>query len=605
MQIKSNKAIRRRAGRLSLSVILLASALAGSMAYASDAPVMPFTASELPVMSTTPNLVYGTYGTQVILDAPTFKNIPEPIYIDKTLEAKLAVPQDANAASTETAPENTGGSGNTGKVFIGQVTVEYNPLLRKESQTVTENRELGLEDIKEIARKNLMQCQGKGYVCDAVVKLEDDKLNLILTPLMLESVQVEGEGEWQKKALTALLRWIRPNEPLKLPEIERQLRLIQSNPDLPLTAELEVPPYSHQVQVKVISTQKKNPNHLISTWNNLDQPIFGRQFGAVTGINNNLTGHGDSLMLSVVQGYRSTAGFSHYEYPVTPALRPFVEASIGQISPFQAIYTDGDTHGWAMRVTTGLKYVLYDRPTRRLSADVDLDFKQAYSYAHGGDTLLEREAVRTIRGGINYDQKWKTASLSMRHEFAGGVPILGGSLSDDPRLSWFKGGSQYFRYTGYALFTKQLPLESTATLNTQWQFTPNGLSNFDVGGLGGAFYGRGYREVYLFEDNYTITSLQWQVPAHFLPKRLKLPCSSKPLRDTTSLLTFVDYGYGWISAPPKDLDPSEHILSTGVGFRSQLTDRISGRLDIGFPILREPPFSKKPRLHFGLDIALF
>lgn len=563
-----------------------------------DEPVMPFTASELPVMSATPNLIYGTYGPQVLLDAPTFESIPEPVYLDKALEAQLGAPQEEKGG-------NTSESLAAGEVSVKQIIVEYNPLLKKERQVTPVEKNLKLEDIKEIARQNLAKCREAGYVCDAAINLKDGDLSLVLTPLTVESVLVEGEDAWQKKALRSMLRWIPVNQPLKLPRTERQLRLIQSNPDLPMKAELEVIPYSHQLRVKVTSTEHKKHNHLIATWNNLDQPIFGRQFGAVTYVNNNLTGHGDSLMLGAVQGYRSTAGFSHYEYPVTPAFRPFVEASYGKIAPFQSLYTNGDTDGWAARVTTGLKYVLYDRPTRRLSADIDFDFKQAYSYAHGGDTMIEREAVRTIRGGINYDQKWKTAALSMRHEFAGGIPIFAGSYSSDRRLSWFKGGSQYFRYTGYGLFTKQLPLESTLTLNTQWQFTPDGVSNFDVGGLGGTFYGRGYREVYLFVDNYTITSLQWQVPAHFLPKKLKLPFSSKPLRDTTSFLTFVDYGYGWISAAPRGLDPSEHILSTGLGVRSQLTDRISGRLDIGFPILREPPFSQKPRLHFGLDVALF
>jgi hemolysin activation/secretion protein len=590
VQINLNKIYK---GRLRSIFLLAAMIFSIPVVLADNKPVMPFTASELPVMATTPNLIYGASGPQINLDAPGFKSIPQPIYINKELEAQLTQESDTDIISDKVMSS-----------LFEQLTIDYNPLLRKERQVVLQ-KGLSFQNVQEIARKELLQCQDTGYVCDAVISRKDNGLNLALTPLLIESVQVEGEGERQKKALTSLLRWIHPNQPLKLHDAQRQLRLLQSNPDLPFSAELEVMPYSHQIQIKVLSTEAKNPSHVSASWNNLDQPIFGRQFGAMTEVHNNLTGHGDSLMTSIVQGYRSTGFFSHYEYPVTPALRPFVEASIAKISPFQSLYTDGDTHGWATRITTGLKYVIYDRPNRRLSADVDFDFKQAYSRAHGGNTPLEREAVRTFRGGINYDQKWKTAVLSTRHEFAGGVPIFSGSLSDDPKLSWYKGGSQYFRYTGYAILTKQLPLDSTATLNTQWQFTPNGLSNFDVGGLGGTFYGRGYREVYLFVDNYTITSLQWQAPARFLPKGLKLPFSGKAIRDTLSLLAFLDYGYGKISSPTKGIAPDYQILSTGLGVRAQLSNRTSGRLDIGFPILRESPFSQKPRVHFGLDIALF
>jgi len=579
-------------GRLALSLTLVASigtAFADDpLADGSDA-VMPYTASELPVMATTPNLVFGSYGPQILLDAPTFTNIPQPIYLDKGLESQL------------------GGPEGTATVSVGNASVEYNELLNLENQSIPLNKSVGLEDIKGLAKAQMETCQAEGFVCDAAISLKDSTLLIALTPMMVDSVEVGGEEDArQQKALRYLTRFIPSEKPLKLKSAERQLRLIHVNPDLKFETELEPIPYSHQLKVRVNVTEKKNPNHLIATWNNLDQPIFGRQFGALTAINNNLTGHGDSLMIAGVQGYRSTGVFSHYEVPVTNRLRPYLEASWARINPFQQLYTAGDTHGWAMRYTGGLKYVLYDSPRRRLSADVNFDFKQAYSKARGGDVPLEREAVRTIRGGLNYDQKWDTASLSMRHEFAGGIPIFAGSMADsDDRLSWFQGGSQYFRYTGFATVNKSLPLNSTLTLNTQWQFTPDGLSNFDVGGLGGTFYGRGYREVYLFVDNYTITSLQWQVPASFLPKKLKLPFSDKPMRETTSLLAFADYGYGWISEAPNGVDSNDHILSAGVGIRSQITNRISGRLDIGFPFLREPPFSMKPRLHFGMDVALF
>ena len=141
-------------------------------------------------------------------------------------------------------------------------------------------------------------------------------------------------------------------------------------------------------------------------------------------------------------------------------------------------------------------------------------------------------------------------------------------------------------------------------LNFQWQYTPNGLSNFDVGGLGGTFYGRGYREVYYFVDRYAIVTGQWQLPVHLIPKGWKFPFSKKPLHEDTQLLTFVDYGHGQIASPPKGIRSNYQVFSTGVGLRSQLTQRIAGRLDVGFPIIQQQSFSQKPRLHFGLDILL-
>ncbi len=545
-----------------------------------ETPVMPYTASELPVMATTPNLVYGTYGPMVKLDAPTLSSIPEPVYLQKEMEAQLL----------------------DGRIQVNQLVIHYADVLRKESQVLPQTAPLSDGDIKKIAREQLTLCREDGYLCDAAIRLEEGQLLMDVTPLTVESVDVALEDGWQAKALRHLTRGIEPNSLLKLSLLQRQLRIIQANPDLSFSTELEPIPYTHQVKIRIVGGESKKNLHIVASVNNLDQVIFGRHFGALTAVSNNVTGHGDSLMAGVVQGYRSTGGFSRYEFPIRPALRATLEAQYASISPFQSMYTKFDEHGYAYRISPGLKYTFLDKPNVRASADIQFDFKQSKS--HWGEGSLEREYVRTLRAGINYDQNIGKTYLSARHEIAGAAPIWGGSLSSDPRLSWYKGGSQYFRYTGYTSLTRPLPLNSTGLINLQWQYTPNGLSNFDVGGLGGTYYGRGYREVYIFVDRYAILTSQWQLPAYFIPKKLKLPFASKPLRDTTQMLTFVDYGYGEVAAPPKGVKSTYNVLSTGVGFRTQLTDRISGRLDIGYPIIRQSPWTQRPRLHFGMDVLL-
>lgn len=559
--------------------LLLTAGLVPLGAFA-DEPVMPYTASELPVMATTPNLVYGSYGPQVKLDIEALKNIPEPFYIQKDLEGKLA----------------------EGALSVPEVMIEYGSPLKGEYQSIPQAEPMTTAKLAELAKKEIAQCADDGYLCDVSAKLVDEKIILTVTPMLVGKVDISLEDKWQGRALSHLTRGIHKNEPLKLSALKRQIRLIQSNPDLSFDTELEVEPYTHQVAVKIHGGEPRKNLHLIASANNLDQVIFGRHFGAATLVSNNVTGHGDSLMASVVQGYRSTGGFTRYEFPIRPSLRAALEAQYASITPFQSLYTQFNEHGWAYRISPGLKYTFLDRPNVRASVDVAFDLKNAKS--HWGEGSLEREYVRTLRAGINYDQNIGKTYLSTRSEFAGAVPIWGGSLSNDPRLSWFKGGSQYFRYTGYAALTRPLPLKSTGLFNIQWQFTPNGLSNFDVGGLGGTFYGRGYREVYFFVDRYVVMTSQWQLPAYFIPKKVKLPFSDKPLRDSTQMLTFVDYGYGQIAAPADGVDSNYKVFSTGMGLRAQLTNRITGRLDIAYPIIRMVPFSQKPRLHFGVDIAL-
>jgi hemolysin activation/secretion protein len=566
-------------GCLAISIAIATSH--GAEVLANANATKPFTASELPVMATTPNLVYGTYGPQTRLDSPTFQTIPTPIYLDKALEAQL-----------------------DGKnISVDSIETQYNSVLQRDNEVLQETKTLTLHEIKTLAQEKINALKAStGYLCDATVTLKDQKLVIVLTPLMVQSVEVQS-NDWQNRVLTHLTKGIALNEPLDLKDVEKKLRLIQVNPDLAFSTELEVLPYTHQVKIKLITSDHKAPVHVVASGNNLDQIIFGRYFGGLTAITNNLTGHGDSLMVAGVRGHRSTGVFTRYEYPINPALRAILEYQIADIAPYDRAYTGNDTSGYAYRISPGIKYVAMDKPDKRLSFDANIDIKQ--SNTRSGADPIEREVVRTLRAGLNYDQKWAHTTLSMRHEIAAGVPVFGGSLSTDPRLSWYRGGSQYLRYTGYATLARQMKWDSTGSLNLQWQYTPDGLSNFDVGGLGGTFYGRGYREVYLFVDSYAILTAQWQVPAKFLPKSLKLPFSDKPLRDTTQLLTFVDYGYGDVTHAPSTLDGNDHILSAGVGIRSQLTNRISGRFDVAVPMVREMPFSQAPRFHFGIDTVLY
>lgn len=563
---------------LALSVILTA---AQQIAFADPDAPKPYTASELPIMATTPNLIYGGYGPQLKLGASTFETLPSPVYFDKTLEAQLG----------------------QGSVSVDGLSVMFPEALNGLNQTTTGTQSLDAEQIKAKVQGYLEQAQKEGMLCDAAVSLEQGQLKLVLTPLQLESVSISADDEWQQKTLNHLLRGLEPNQPIDLDSMQKQLRLSQQNPDLSFTSTLEAIPYTHQAKLSVVSQGHKMPVHVVGSFNNLDQIIFGHHFGGLSLVANNVTNHGDSLLVAGVRGHRSTGVFTRYELPITPAFRAFMDYQYAAIAPYDAYYTGFDTDGFAYKVSPGVKYVFFDQPTKRLSTDFAFDFKQ--SNTRSDNDPIEREAARTLKLGLNYDQTWDKTALSMRHEFAAGVPIFSGSLSTDPRLSWFRGGSQYFRYTGYSSLTRQMPWNSTGSLNLQWQYTPDGLTNFDVGGIGGTFYGRGYREVYLFMDTYAVLNAQWQVPAKFIPKGWRMPFSESDLRDTTQLLGFVDYGYGNTSHSPASYDGTDHILSTGVGLRTQLTKRISGRVDVGFPLLREVPFSNAPRFHFGVDTVLF
>lgn len=81
--------------------------------------------------------------------------------------------------------------------------------------------------------------------------------------------------------------------------------------------------------------------------------------------------------------------------------------------------------------------------------------------------------------------------------------------------------------------------------------------------------------------------------------------SDDKLRDSIKFLTFVDYTWSHVNNTDVSTDSSDQLLSTGVGVRVNLAKYINGRLDVGFPLLREYPYKNRPRIHFGIESAIF
>jgi len=80
------------------------------------------------------------------------------------------------------------------------------------------------------------------------------------------------------------------------------------------------------------------------------------------------------------------------------------------------------------------------------------------------------------------------------------------------------------------------------------------------------------------------------------------------LRDSVQLLTFVDYGFAKNNNRSLVDDPNACVASVGGGVRFELTKFVSGRVDIGVPLVKQPLPEYNhygPRVHFGLAFNTF
>lgn len=549
-------------------------------AYADPDALKPATGSEMAVMNISPMLNYGSFGPQTNLGATTFETLPKAIYIEKTVEENL--PQLGQNAL--------------------QLQFNYAPVLNMGTELVPQEAGLDAEKLKMAVSQKLDVCQKTGKLCDAVVKQSETVLLVEINPVALESVEINAKDEWQESAIKYLLRQ-RLGESIELKKLQRQLRLIQTNPDISLKPSLEVIPYTHQAKLVINSEESSKPIHAGAYFNNLGQPAFSNNYYGATMVTNNVFGLGDSFMLAPIFSNQNQGIFSRYELPLSSRLKAYVDGGFTKIRPIYDIYNGLDIRGTAWRVSPGLKYVAYDDENTRVTLETAFDFKEVDTESQ--NDKIEDESIRVLRFAIQLDQAWEKTALTVRNELAFGLPILGGSLSGNPLNGIGLGGSQFTRITGWGSLVRQMPWESSLALNAQWQYTPDVLPSTDVYGTGGTFNGRGYREVFIFTDNAAIVSLQYQYPMWFIPKTWKIPFTQTTLRDAVQMVNFVDYAFSYTNNQFYAADQSEHLLSTGVGWRVKLNKYLAGRLDIGLPILRNSPFSGDARIHFGLDVTAF
>ena len=429
---------------------------------------------------------------------------------------------------------------------------------------------------------------------------------------MVKKVAIEDSKFIKARAIRHQLS-VKANQTLKPKTLKRQLQHIMDNPDISLTSSLEPVEMEttgnpvYKLNIKIDDTL---PHHLSGYWSNIDQFDYGETISGVSVLSNNLTGMGDTFAVMPILDRYTHGVTMHYEVPVGHwGTRLKMDSTIVQVRPKTQEFRQANLFGKGWTLGVGLYQPLISRTNWRLATDVTAEMQQVSTHARntpfGGRLAVEQENLRDVRMGLQWDHTGDYGSTMMRHEWTQGLDVLGASPNSSPKLPVSGGGSQYSRYIGTLAFEKNLPKDLSFAVNAQTQWSPNSLPSFQQYGAGGTFTGRGYKEVYIPGDSAVFVSGQLNIPAKIIPAKWTYPFLKESVRDSLSFLVFADYAWAKLNDKAASPDPTEHFCSVGVGARLKINKYLSTRVDVGFPILRNPPFNQTPRVHFGIIGSLF
>lgn len=516
---------------------------------------------------------------------------PEPTVVDETKE-------DASIDPSLTK-----------KFLVNTIRIEGTTLLDSDdvADIVSgyEGKELSFVDLQGLSDQLTDLYQEEGYVTSRVYlppqRIEGGQVTLKASEGAVGEVTYLQKRHFKSRAVLPRIG-LDQGDHLSNDVLSRQLRRINLNPDLEVQAVLKAGAEYEETDID-LRVIEQHPYHVKLFYDNMGRRLIGQKRLGVTSTHNNLLGFGDQLSNTVSFTRRSFGTVTHYEMPVgSHGTRLNFDHAYSNLTlgeEFKALNVKGTASIYSGYLTQDL----FNTENMRLDYEIGMDFKQVKTEISGQSD--RNDNLRVLRQALNFDQYDRLGRTIMRHEIGIGLDILGGKNNDRPTLNRLGAGSQFFRYTGSLTRLQKMPWNTFGVFRAMGQVSQSQLSSIEQFQLGGTFTARGYKEGRIIGDQGFFLSGEWHVPAFFIPHSWTIPKTNYNLRDNIQFVTFTDFGGAYTNKPVAGVERSEYVLGAGVGVRARLTDYLVGRIDLGFPVMRQAPDSGSPRVHFGLESNLF
>ncbi len=315
---------------------------------------------------------------------------------------------------------------------------------------------------------------------------------------------------------------------------------------------------------------------------NLDNnrsPAVGSFRRGITLHEDNVTGLGDQFSVAYANTDGSNALNFSYTIPVSPH-NTTLELSYSTTSsniienPFNAldITSKSRTYEVTLRhpLIRSVKQELGVGLTfAREETDTALGFENIgpFPLSPGADAdgHTRLSVLRLFQDYVHRNEK---AVFALRSEFSLGLDLLDATRNEIPP------DGRFFAWRGQAQWVRLLGPNLPLVLRGNIQLADRPLVALEQFTLGGQFSVRGYRQDALLADNGAFGSVEVRLPI------LRFPESNTLVQ----LVPFVDVGTIWNNSKDAKL-PTDTLVSTGLGLRVQVSDRVDFRFDWGIPLV--------------------
>jgi hemolysin activation/secretion protein len=518
--------------------------------------------------------------------------------IDKRLREKVEQPKVAPQVE-ENLPQETRKIGPSEKVLIQKINVTDVTLLSQSeiAQVIApfENKELDMREMQKVADLVTDVYRQKGYITSRAFlppqKIDTHVLEIRVIEGKMGEIDVRGNRFLKTSLIKRWMKFVK-GEVFNYNKLRRALSRLNQKPDRNVSAVLS--PGKEQGETDVILEVKDRfPVHIGMEWDNFGSRYVRRNRYQATLKDNNLLGLDDVLTIQ----YQRSDGNSYrlnnlwYIIPVSETTEAGFFASYSTLRLGRE-FEDLDAHGYSKIFGIFATQKLIDKDDITLNLNLGFDYKDIFNYQLDEET--SRDRLRIVKVGLDLDVSDGWGRTILSNEIDTGIPhIMGGLQKKDPHASRVGVGGQFVKDSVNLLRWQKMPFSSNLLVKNQAQFSPYVLTAAEQFQLGGVANVRAYPPAeFVGDEGYAMTA-EWSIPPYGVPKTIKVPFSKATIYDAFRIVAFYDIGVVRLFNPQAGEEKNETIKGYGCGFRINLPESFSVRMDFAWPIGRMPSDGKR------------
>lgn len=445
-----------------------------------------------------------------------------------------------------------------------------------------EGREVALSELDALTKEIEQEYLKRGIIAAAFVppqEVQEQTVILQVVEARMGEVQIKEHRYFKKNRINYY--WKVPSgEILRYDKIAKSVQLMNKNPDRQVKAALFAGKKPGTTDIMLTPTTRF-PVHSTFTYDKEGVTSTGQSRDGVGIRHNNFLGIDDTFLTGYSWGKDFSGRYAYHSVPINSNGASLLYGYSRSRSAPKKEYARSLVRSWAEELTLSLHQDLYKKD--KYLGEIYSGFEAKDKTIHTSTGVYNRDRLRVFNVGGNLSHRGVGNITSFSPEYSQGVNGFGSSSKNNPFASR-NAKPTYSKLNVGLAHRRAIPFNLQTNLKFKSQLSSRKLAPQEEFSLGGMDSVRGYPAGDYLADYGLLGSAELLSPLFFIPQRLRLPYAEESVKDQTTGVIFLDYGWGKRRGPSSTDKASVNMLGVGAGLRASIYDQALLRFEWGFPI---------------------